>query len=116
MCSNYHPAMPGKLRFHFGVAHPDSEFKAESYPGYMAPMIRLPRADSVPGDRACTLAMFGMVPHRAETKLILRPDQYDELLNCPVEETPSFYTRHPAEPLAARPTRPSRQTTQQSIA
>lgn len=69
MCSNYHPATPGKLQHHFGVAAPDSDFKAETYPGYMAPMIRLPRPDAGPGDRACALAMFGMVPHWAETKL-----------------------------------------------
>jgi hypothetical protein len=40
------PATPDKLRFHFGVAPPDSDFKEEPYPGYMAPMIRLPRADA----------------------------------------------------------------------
>ena len=39
MCSNYHPATPDKLRFHFGVAQPDADYKDESYPGYMAPII-----------------------------------------------------------------------------
>ncbi|HEV2610333.1 MAG TPA: SOS response-associated peptidase family protein, partial [Noviherbaspirillum sp.] len=38
-------------------------------PGYMAPIIRLPRTDAPPGDRACALGMFGMVPHWADTKL-----------------------------------------------
>jgi hypothetical protein len=69
MCSNYRPATPDKLRFHFGVAPPDSDFKDEAYPGYMAPMIRRPRLDSIPGDRACALGMFGMVPHWADIKL-----------------------------------------------
>jgi putative SOS response-associated peptidase YedK len=69
MCSNYHPATRDQLRQHFGVAPPDSDYKAESYPGYMAPMVRLPRADAMPGDRACALGMFGMVPHWAEPKL-----------------------------------------------
>jgi putative SOS response-associated peptidase YedK len=69
MCSNYRPATPDQLRQHFGVAPPDSDFKAESYPGYMAPLIRLPSADAVFGDRACALGMFGMVPHWADTKL-----------------------------------------------
>ena len=35
----------------------------------MMPLIRLPRADAVPGDRACVLVIFGMVPHWAEPKL-----------------------------------------------
>jgi putative SOS response-associated peptidase YedK len=222
MCSNYHPATPDKLRFHFGVAPPDSEFKDEAYPGYMAPMIRLPRADASPGDRACALAMFGMVPHWADVKLarqtynartetvaskpsfrnafkrgqfcivpansffepsyetgkpvrweigdadgeplgiaglwerkqdgpngipllsmsmltvnadghpvmqrfhrptdekrmlvILRPDQYDEWLHCPAEESPSFFTRYPAERLAARAApKPSRKAAQEAL-
>lgn len=35
----------------------------------MAPLIRLPRADAVSGDRACALGMFGMVPHWAKPDL-----------------------------------------------
>jgi putative SOS response-associated peptidase YedK len=69
MCSNYRPATPVQLEKHFSVASPDAEYKAEAYPGYMAPMIRPPRPDAVPGDRTCALAMFGMVPHWAEEKL-----------------------------------------------
>ena len=69
MCANYLPATPAQLQRYFGVAPPDSEYKAETYPGYMAPMIRPPHADSVPGDRACALAMFGMVPHWAKPEL-----------------------------------------------
>lgn len=63
MCSNYRPATTVQLEQHFSVAPPDVEYKAEAYPGYMAPMIRPPRSDAVSGDRACALAMFGMVPH-----------------------------------------------------
>ncbi|HJV73869.1 MAG TPA: SOS response-associated peptidase family protein [Noviherbaspirillum sp.] len=69
MCANYTPSNRDQLQQHFAVAPPDSEFKAETFPGYMAPMIRLPRADAVPGDRACALGMFGMVPHWADVKL-----------------------------------------------
>jgi putative SOS response-associated peptidase YedK len=69
MCSNYRPSSREQLQQHFGVAPPDSDYKAESYPGYMAPMIRLPRAGAALGDRACALAMFGMVPHWADLKL-----------------------------------------------
>lgn len=69
MCSNYRPSTPEQLQQHFGVAPPDSEYKLESYPGYMAPLIRLPRSNSMPGERACALGMFGMVPHWADLKL-----------------------------------------------
>lgn len=69
MCANYRPSSRDELQQRFGVAGPDSEYKAEAFPGYMAPVIRLPRADAVHGDRACTLGMFGMVPHWADVKL-----------------------------------------------
>ena len=44
MCSNYRPSSREQLQQHFGVAPPDSDYKAETYPGYMAPIIRLPNA------------------------------------------------------------------------
>ncbi|HYD58989.1 MAG TPA: SOS response-associated peptidase family protein [Noviherbaspirillum sp.] len=69
MCANYRPSTRELLQQHFQVAPPDPEFKDEAFPGYMAPFIRPPSADSVLGDRACTLGMFGMVPHWADTKL-----------------------------------------------
>jgi putative SOS response-associated peptidase YedK len=69
MCANYIPASPVQLQQHFGVAPPDSDYKAEAYPGYMAPFIRLPRPDAQQGERACALGMFGMVPHWADQKL-----------------------------------------------
>ncbi len=69
MCANYLPSTPDQLQQIFGVGAPDSSYKAEAFPGYMAPMIRPPRADAVHGDRACALGMFGMVPPWADTKL-----------------------------------------------
>jgi len=69
MCANYLPSRHDQLREHFFVAPPDSEYKPEAYPGNMAPIIRLPRPDAEPGERACALAMFGMVPHWADMKL-----------------------------------------------
>lgn len=69
MCANYIPSTRDQLQQYFGVAAPDSDYKAEAFPGYMAPMIRLPHHDAVHGDRACALGMFGMVPHWAEPKL-----------------------------------------------
>ena len=69
MCANYRPSTRDLLKQQFGVAPPDSDYPSEVFPGNMAPMIRLPRADAVKGDRACAVAMFGMVPHWADTKL-----------------------------------------------
>jgi len=69
MCANYTPSTRDLLQQHFAVAPPDSDYAAETYPGAMAPFIRLPRADAVAGDRACALGMFGMVPHWADLKL-----------------------------------------------
>ncbi|HJV50880.1 MAG TPA: SOS response-associated peptidase family protein [Noviherbaspirillum sp.] len=69
MCANYRPSTHDQLQQHFGVAPPDSDYQAEAFPASMAPLIRLPRADAVPGDRACALGMFGMVPHWADLKL-----------------------------------------------
>lgn len=69
MCANYRPSTRDELQQRFGVAAPDSGYQAEAFPGTMAPLIRLPRADAVHGDRSCALGMFGMVPHWAEPKL-----------------------------------------------
>lgn len=69
MCANYRPSTRDQLQQHFGVAAPDSEYQAEAFPGSMAPLIRLPRADALAGDRACALGMFGLVPHWADTRL-----------------------------------------------
>lgn len=69
MCANYTPSRRERLEQYFHVPAPDADYRAESYPGYLAPLIRLPRADAAKGDRACALGMFGMVPHWAETKL-----------------------------------------------
>jgi putative SOS response-associated peptidase YedK len=38
----------------------------------MAPMIRRPRADAIPGDRGCARDMFGIVPHWAKDTAIAR--------------------------------------------
>jgi putative SOS response-associated peptidase YedK len=42
-------------------------FKPETYPGYMAPIIRL--AHDQPEKEECVAACFGMVPHWADLKL-----------------------------------------------
>lgn len=67
MCSNYIPASPKNLKQHFKVAPPDNEFKPESYPGYLSPIIRLDLDD--PQRMECVPACFGMVPAWADLKL-----------------------------------------------
>ena len=69
MCANNRPVTRTDLQQVFGVGPPDAEIVEEAFPGYMAPMIRLPRADAVHGDRACVSGMFGMVPPWADAKL-----------------------------------------------
>lgn len=70
MCSNYIPARPEVLESHFGVAPLQQDLKREAYPGYMAPIIRLPHsAVPEPETPECVPAMFGMVPGWADLKL-----------------------------------------------
>jgi putative SOS response-associated peptidase YedK len=48
--------------------------------------------------------------------VILRPDQYDEWLHCPVEEAPGFFGRYPAECLVTHAApKPSQKTAQKSL-
>lgn len=67
MCSNYTPPAPGRLRQHFGVDYPEVSLKSETYPGYLAPIIRL--SHDQPDAEECVAACFGMVPHWADMKL-----------------------------------------------
>ncbi len=67
MCSNYTPSSRASLVRHFGVEAPADDWKAETYPGYLAPIIRL--ADDNSGQTESVAACFGMVPHWADLKL-----------------------------------------------
>jgi len=67
MCSSYTPPKPERLHQFFDVEPPRATFKPETYPGYLAPVIRL--ADDGSGDVECVAACFGMVPQWAELKL-----------------------------------------------
>jgi putative SOS response-associated peptidase YedK len=67
MCSNYVPATRDSLKKFFRVAPPDNDFKPESYPGYLSPIIRLDPDD--PLRIECVPACFGMVPAWADLKL-----------------------------------------------
>lgn len=67
MCSNYTPPKSDALRRHFDLQNVSEDYKAETYPGYLAPIVRL--ADDGSGELECVNACFGMVPHWAELTL-----------------------------------------------
>lgn len=70
MCSNYDPSTREQIEQHWYVTPPpEAIWPEESYPGYMAPIIRRRTADAGTNDWACVTAMFGMVPYWADTKL-----------------------------------------------
>jgi putative SOS response-associated peptidase YedK len=48
--------------------------------------------------------------------VILRPDQYDDWLHCPVEDAPDFFTRYTAESLVAHAApKPNQKTAQETL-
>ncbi|WP_354683735.1 SOS response-associated peptidase family protein [Cupriavidus necator] len=63
MCTNYAPVQRQILRDIFGVEPPPGLFKAETYPDYLAPIVR-GVVDGNGGARTCDLASFGMVPRK----------------------------------------------------
>ncbi len=67
MCSSYIPVPATKITQHFGLAPPANAFKPETYPGYLAPIIRLNHDD--PDELECVPACFGMVPAWADLNL-----------------------------------------------
>ena len=67
MCSNYTPPKSDAVRRHFGVQNVPEDYKPETYPGYLAPIVRI--ADDGSGELECVNACFGMVPQWAELTL-----------------------------------------------
>jgi putative SOS response-associated peptidase YedK len=67
MCANYTPSHLDAISHHHGLERSLFDFPAESFPGYLAPIIRESREFT--GVIECLPAMFGMVPHWADTKL-----------------------------------------------
>ena len=67
MCSNFTPPQPDVIRRHFGIPDIPEDYKAETYPGYLAPIVRI--AEDGSGELECVNACFGMVPHWAELTL-----------------------------------------------
>lgn len=67
MCANYTPSPKDVIAAHFGVQLGLFDFPLETFPGYMAPIVR--RVRGTDADVECVLACFGMVPHWADLKL-----------------------------------------------
>lgn len=68
MCANYLPTRHERIEEYFGVSYPAAEFPPETFPGYMAPIVRQ-QHDQDANSRDCVLACFGMVPYWADLKL-----------------------------------------------
>lgn len=58
MCNNYRPTQKQRLRDVYGVVSPSLDLNPETWPDYLAPIIR----SDADGQRDCVLANFGMVP------------------------------------------------------
>ena len=70
MCANYTPSRLDAISEHYGLERALFSTPAEAYPGYLAPIVRATRGVGDLGERVeCVPAMFGMVPHWADTKL-----------------------------------------------
>jgi putative SOS response-associated peptidase YedK len=70
MCTNYTPTRNGQwAKEHFGVDLPASDYPAEAYPGYAAPIVVKSHQT---GRVACGLARFGLIPSWAKDDKISR--------------------------------------------
>jgi len=67
MCANYTPSKREAFSHHYGLERAIFDFPSESFPGYLAPVLRESR--EVAGEIECIPAVFGMVPHWADMKL-----------------------------------------------
>lgn len=67
MCANYTPTRLDAISQHHGLERALFNFPEEAFPGYLAPILR--ESHDQAGRLECVPAMFGMVPHWADTKL-----------------------------------------------
>ena len=67
MCANYTPSNREAFSHHYGLERAIFDLPPESFPGYLAPILRKSR--EVAGQTECVAAVFGMVPHWADMKL-----------------------------------------------
>lgn len=86
MCTNYRPSTRDLIMKQFGVEVPDFIFRDDIYPGYRAPIIRLPEQGT--GNVECVAANFGLIPPWSEDDKIGR-HTYNARTET-VGEKPSF--------------------------
>lgn len=64
MCANFTPSRQAAWERAFNAAFPLGDFKAESFPGYTAPIVTNEKRDDG------VLATFGLLPHWAKPELV----------------------------------------------
>lgn len=70
MCTNFTPTRKAPwVKAHFGIDLPTSDYPAEAYPGYAAPIVVKSHNS---GRVACGLARFGLIPSWAKDDKISR--------------------------------------------
>jgi len=70
MCTNFTPTRKAPwVKVHFGIDLPTSDYPAEAYPGYAAPIVVKSHNS---GRVACGLARFGLIPSWAKDDKISR--------------------------------------------
>ncbi|MGH1359220.1 MAG: SOS response-associated peptidase [Burkholderiaceae bacterium] len=62
MCTNYVPTRGDRLREFFDAAPPPIALREETYPGYLAPIIRGPGNHETESQEQATAACFGLIP------------------------------------------------------
>ena len=86
MCTNFTPTRKAPwVKAHFGIDLPTSDYPAEAYPGYAAPIVVKSHNS---GRIACGLARFGLIPSWAKDDKIGR-HTYNAISET-VREKPSY--------------------------
>lgn len=67
MCANHTPSSNEQIEDPFDARSPQLDLPPETWPGYMAPILR--DSHEAPGELEIAPAMFDMVPHWADVKL-----------------------------------------------
>ena len=68
MCADYTPSKKEAFSQHFGVELPAFDYPGETFPGYLAPILR--NSSEYSHLVECVPACFGMLPHWADPKLV----------------------------------------------
>ncbi|PHV09780.1 SOS response-associated peptidase [Chitinimonas sp. BJB300] len=87
MCTNFTPSDKKIIYEMFDVPVPDVSFKRETFPGYLAPIVRRSQ-EGASGSMECIAANFGLIPPWAKDKGVSRKT-YNARTET-VGEKPSF--------------------------